>query len=146
MNTEPARGNRIVVRFKEGAVVRGHTNDFSPAKEQLHLFETNGDGSTTVHDVECCALKAVFFVKTLEGDSEYTERKQFQEVEDRNLKGMKIKVEFKDGEVIRGVSLGYNKNRKGFFMIPVDSRCNNERIYVIADATRNVVVGEAAVD
>jgi hypothetical protein len=145
MNNDSTLGNRIAVHFKGGKVIHGHTNDFSAQKDQFHLIVAEDDGSKTTRTIECAALKAVFFVKSKEGNKEYRERKHFDEVEDRILKGMKIKVEFDDGEVIRGVSLGYNKTRKGFFIVPVDDRSNNERIYIITDATQNVVVGEAAV-
>lgn len=60
------------------------------------------------------------------------------------LRGMKIKVKFADGELIRGTTTGYNKKRKGFFLFPVDPQSNNERIYVVADAVHDVKVGSAA--
>jgi len=57
---------------------------------------------------------------------------------------LKVKVEFADGEVIRGTSFGYSRNRKGFFVVPIDPKSNNERIYVVADNLRTVRVGSAA--
>jgi hypothetical protein len=60
------------------------------------------------------------------------------------LRGLKIKLEFSDGEVIRGFSLGFSKERKGFYITPIDPQSNNERIYVIADALRDVKIGSAA--
>ena len=89
-------------------------------------------------------MKAIFFVKTLEGNKDYAEKKKFEEVDTSGLKGLKIKAVFFDGEIIRGISLGYSKSSKGFFIIPVDPESNNERIYVITDALRSVKVGEEA--
>ena len=43
-----------------------------------------------------------------------------------------------------GLSLGYNKTKKGFFIIPIDPLSNNDRIYVIASSTTNVAVGAGA--
>ena len=89
-------------------------------------------------------LKAVFFVKTLEGNKAYHERKKFKDMDSTRLRGLKIKVKFTDGEVMRGTTLGYNKAKKGFFITPVDPRENNDRIYVVADALRDVATGSAA--
>lgn len=49
----------------------------------------------------------------------------------------------KVGEIIRGVTLWYNKKR-GFFVIPVVLQCNNDRIYVVADALESISLGDAA--
>jgi len=57
---------------------------------------------------------------------------------------VKIKVEFSDGEIIRGMSYVYSKRKKGFFIFPVDPQSNNEKIYVLADSLRDVKVGIAA--
>ena len=57
---------------------------------------------------------------------------------------MRIRVEFNDGEIIRGISLGYSKSKKGFFVVPVDPQSNNDRIYVIAAAVRDVKIAAAA--
>jgi len=137
-----SKRNQIVARFKDGRLLKGFTHDFSPVKEFFHLTDEAG----VIHDVRCPDLKAIFFVKSLEGDKGYSEKKEFGEVDTSGLRGLKIRVEFNDGEVIRGVSTGYSKNRKGFFVIPVDPDSNNERIYVIADAVLDVKVGSAATD
>lgn len=136
--------NRIVVHFKNGKVLRGHTHDFTPLKDSFHLAVEGNEGNGKIKDVNLADLKAVFFVKSLTGNRDYVEKKTFDDVDGNNLKGIKIKVEFLDGEIIRGVSLGYNKNRKGFFLIPVDGECNNERIFVISDAARDIAVGKLA--
>jgi hypothetical protein len=83
-------------------------------------------------------------VKTLDGNVNYKEKKLFSEVDASNLRGIKIKIEFNDGEVMCGISLGYSKKRKGFFIIPVDPQSNNERVYVIASAVKEVKLGSAA--
>ena len=45
---------------------------------------------------------------------------------------------------MRGTSLGYSKERKGFYIVPIDPDCNNERVYVVADSVRSVKIGSAA--
>jgi hypothetical protein len=136
--------NLVVVHEKDGTIHKGYTHDFNPVRETFHLQSNSHGEQETGREVNLDGCRAVFFVKTLEGDRFYSEKKCFDEVDTAHLKGLKIKVSFRDGEVIRGVTLGYNKKKKGFFIIPVDPQSNNDRIYVIADAVDSVVLGDVA--
>jgi hypothetical protein len=140
----PTQRNRVVVRYIDGKILKGYTHDFLPEKELFHLIEETAAGEGSVHEVKMPELKAVFFVKTFDGNKDYNEKKSFKEVDPAALHGIKIKVTFADGEVLCGISLGYNKAKKGFFIVPIDPLSNNDRIYVIASATTKVAVGVAA--
>jgi hypothetical protein len=52
--------------------------------------------------------------------------------------GRKIRVRFKDGEVLVGTTQGYQPGRPGFFLVPADPGSNIERCYVISAATDEV--------
>jgi len=136
--------NRVVVRFGDGRILKGYTHDFLPEKELFHLIEDTASGAGGIHEIKVPDLKAVFFVKVFSGSKDYNEKKSFKEIDAATLHGIKIKVTFKDGEVLCGLSLGYNKTKKGFFIIPIDPLSNNDRIYVIASSTTNVAVGAGA--
>jgi hypothetical protein len=136
--------NRVVVRYGDGKILKGYTHDFLPEKDLFHVIEETASGEGAVQEVETAALKAVFFVKTLDGNKEYNEKKAFSEIDPASLHGIKIKVIFTDGEVLCGISLGYNKTKKGFFIVPIDPLSNNDRIYVVASSTKSVAVGAAA--
>ena len=136
--------NNVVVHFKDGRLLKGYTHDFTPMKELFHLNQEAEGSETSVCEVKVSDLKAVFFVKQLMGDKDYIEKKRFEETDAARLHGIKIKVEFKDGEIIRAFSLGYSKGKKGFFVIPIDPLSNNERIFVIADSTSRITVGSGA--
>ena len=134
--------NQVVVHFRDGSLQKGYTHDFTPLKESFHL--TLEDGSGEMMEIEISQLKAIFFVKTFDGDRAYVEKKFFEQVDQSRFRGLKMRVVFKDGEIIRGISLGYNENKKGFFLLPVDPECNNDRIYIIAEACKDIKVGEIA--
>jgi len=51
---------------------------------------------------------------------------------------LKVRVDFLDGEVIYGMTHGYSPSRKGFFVFPADKDTNNERVFVIREATAAV--------
>jgi len=124
-----SKRNLIIAHYKDGKLLKDYTHDFTPAREIFHLTSELEDDKGTIYEVKIADLKAVFFVKTLEGSLDYTEKKKFEEVNTSDHRGLKIKVLFNDGETLRGVSLGYSKVRTGFFVIPVDPDSNNERIW-----------------
>ena len=136
--------NQVVVHFKNGNVVKGFTHDFTPVKDHFHLNTGGEGGSGDITQIQMADLKAVFFVKSLSGDRTDIEKKFFEQVDDSRLRGLKLRVVFNDGEIVRGISLGYDRKKKGFFMVPVDPDCNNDRIFVLADACRDIKVGEFA--
>jgi hypothetical protein len=136
--------NRIVLHFQDKKLLKGYTHDFTPLREKFHLISEQKEDKGNIYEIKCSDLKAVFFVKSLMGDKDYIEKKDFQDVDAAALRGLKVKVEFPDGEVIRGTSFGYSRNRKGFFIVPVDPDSNNERIYVVAEGLREVRIGAEA--
>ena len=127
----PHGWHRIVVRFVDGRLLRGYTNDFQPWNAQLRLRPS----PTSTADpllVPLTQLKAVFFVKDLSGDSSHVDQAVF----DRAVHGRKMEVTFSDGEVLLGSTLNYQPNAQGFFLFPADSTGNNLRVYVISAAVR----------
>lgn len=126
--------NRIVARFQDGRVLKGFTADFLPAKDHFHLTAENEAAGAKPIDVRVGDLKALFFVKTFAGDPAH------QEANDPAGAGpgRKIRIVFKDGEILVGTTQGYDRTRPGFFVIPSDRGSNNERCFVVAAATREV--------
>ncbi len=126
--------NKVVARYADGRIVKGSTGDFSPAKDTFHVAPAGGDDKAV--QVLVRQLKAVFFVRDLEGNPRHEERKEFDHV--KPPVGRKIKVEFKDGEVLVGTTQGYQPERSGFFLVPADATANNERCYIVASAVKKV--------
>ena len=122
--------NKVVLRFKDGTLIKGNTNDFFPNKTRFHINRPDGK----IEEIELEDLKAVFFVKDFEGNKDY--QKTYEDTIPGA--GRKILVEFTDAESITGYALGYSPDRPGFFITPADLASNNERIFVIKSATKNV--------
>jgi len=138
------RGVYVVVHYKGGRLLKGYTRDFAPGREIFTLVSEQKRDKGHTYQVRIADLKAVFFVRALEGNIFYREKKKFKEVNMSHLRGIGIRLHFKDGEVIRGSSLDYAVGKKAFFVTPVDPESNNERIYVVADALLDVrVAGDA---
>jgi len=122
---------KVVARYRDGRVAKGFTEDFTPKREVFTLSEEDGRGSSTINLKE---LKAIFFVKSLEGDRDHSERKL--QIPEKPM-GKQILIAFEDGEVIRGSALGVNLTPLGFLLFPADPNCNNKRIFVIKSAVKD---------
>jgi hypothetical protein len=136
-----AHKNRVVAHFLNGKVLKGMTQDFIPTRPYLHIFPNEGGPSVRVGQNE---LKALFFVRNLDGNAERVDIPAFTGGPAEGAYGRKIAVRFPDGELICGYSLAYSTARDGFFMATMDSRGNNERIYVVVSPGVTVLEGQAA--
>jgi Family of unknown function (DUF6982) len=126
---------KVVVRYVDGRLVKGVTQDFFPNKDRFHL---RSDTTTSDEPAEVLIrdLKAVFFVKDFAGNPGYDERKTY--LEGDKPQGRKVEVLFVDGEMLVGSTLGYDPNRLGFFLFPVDPKSNNMRVFAVTAAIKSV--------
>lgn len=125
----------VVIRYRDGRVARGTTSDFKPNAESFSLVTTGPAGIPRNVRVHLERIKAVFFVKSLEGNRDYRERKLRQPA---NPMGKKLLVIFHDGESMRGTTLGVNLSMPGFLLFPADPESNNKRIFVIKSAVKEL--------
>ena len=124
--------SQVVVRYRDGRIVKGATSNFVPARDAFHV--QTPDGATA--EIQRAELKALFFVRDLAGDPKRADTNEF--CPGRSAPGRKIRVEFDDGEVLVGTTQGYQPDRPGFFLFPADAASNNERCFVVTAATRRV--------
>ena len=124
--------SKIVVRYRDGRIIKGTTQNFFPNKPLFHVSRDGPIGPGSVVEVKVEELKAVFFVKDFSGNPKHTERKHLSPGE--RPAGRLMEVTCKDGEVIVGTTTGYDPNRSGFFLFPVDPTANNHRIFVVSSA------------
>jgi hypothetical protein len=127
--------NRVVVRYADGRVAKGFTFDFLPNKDTFHLVDSDDERKVTA--VAVGELKAIFFVKSFAGNKTH---RSGPPPRWGRPGGQKLKVTFRDGEVVYGTTTAYTRGRRGFFIVPADETQNNERAYVFTDATAEVEV------
>lgn len=133
--------NLIVARYLDGRMLKGVTHDFSPNRGFLHVDRLDGGPGVELRFKE---LKALFFVRSLEGDPAHQDVQGFVHGPAETQQGKKIAVRFRDGEFICGYTLSWTPEREGFFMFPADPESNNVRIYVITASTEAIKAGPAA--
>lgn len=128
--------NRVIARFTDGHMIKGVTTDFVPTKDRFHVSEASvGPGSKPI-EIETKDLKALFFVKDFAGSLQHGDRNAFDPT--HPVAGRRIRVQFKDGEVLIGTTQGYEPGRPGFFLVPANASSNTERCYVVAAAASEV--------
>ena len=133
--------SHVVAHFMDGKLLKGTTQDFFPNRSTFHMIPAGGGQAI---QVDCMLLKAVFFVKTLQGNPRRASIPGFIAAPAATAHGKKIAVRFKDGELLCGYTLSYQPDREGFFLFPADPESNNIRIYVLAVAALEIKAGPAA--
>lgn len=122
--------NKVVIQYKNSELLKGKTTDFFPNKQEFHLEAINGE----IKKVPIEDLKAIFFVKDYDGNQNHQDNYS----DEIPASGRKVKVSFSDGETVIGYTLGYSPDRQGFYLSPADLKGNNERIFVVKSATKNI--------
>lgn len=124
--------NKVVAHYQDGRIAKGLTADFVPYADSFHLQERGG----VPREVRISELKGVFFVKDLEGDLGHAKSNIFDPAD--STPGRKIRVLFKDGEVLMGYTPDFLSSRPGFFVLPADLRSNSDRCYIVTAATEKI--------
>ncbi len=141
-----ANEERVVARFNNGIVLKGYAKNFSIDCDSFVLDET---GSGKAHHIALAELKALFFIKTFEGNSKHRDKKIFSA---GGKKGSKVYIKFLDEESLVGFvdgeipwEKGYflskeGSKAKGFYLVPVDDCCNNVKVFVVASSVQDMTV------
>lgn len=136
------RRYRVIAHFKNGLLLKGYTQNFRPPIRTFVIVSEHD--ADDISEISMTDLKALFFVKTFEGENGYIEKNKFEVVDTSSLKGLKVKIVFSDGEIIRGMTPNYRNIFTGFYIKPLDPKCNNNFVYILADSPRNIAIGALA--
>jgi uncharacterized protein DUF6982 len=136
MTTPKSHDNRTkaVVAFLDGRRLKGYIYNFSAQKDRFRLFFEQDTLQREGADVQMKELKAIFFARDFVGNREYQES---QTLPPQN-QGRKAEVTFPDGEKLVGTTDAYSPQKTGFFIVPVDPRSNNLRVFVISKNTSQI--------
>jgi len=128
--------NKVVVRKLDGEVLKGFTGDFSSTRTEF-LLTTKEDSLSINQNVYVNELKAIYFVKSFEGDF-LRNKLDFIEtgLPPKKGYGQRIIVSFADGEEFFGrvEALHTSKDHIGFFIYPLDTTSNIIRAFFLNKA------------
>lgn len=130
--------NKVVIRYRDGRILKGTTMDFSPVKQKFHLHPFDKLKENIVHEVELHRLKAIFFVKDFVGDKSSHEQIDTVYSIKPPAGTKKLLVEFVDGEKLVGAVYSYSTDKPGFYLIPLDTHSNNLRIFVVFSSVKTI--------
>lgn len=118
----------------DGRLVKGTTMDASPNREFCHVRPAEGP-PVVVYFRE---LKALFFVRTFEGDPTHEEVLTPDPADLRARGAVLVSLVFRDGERVVGMTVRYPPPGQYFFVTPVGARSNNVRMLVNGDALTSI--------
>ena len=131
----------IVARHLDGRKIKGLTTDFHPARA---FFRVKIEPGLPPLEVATEGLKAVFFVRSLDGNPERSDHRDFPRAPGQVRP--KIWIEFKDGERMAAWPVSTPLGKAGFYVIPTDPTSNVEKAYVFRSSVNRILEGEAALD
>ena len=146
MSDREHSGHRVVARLRDGKLIKGFLKGPAPLPvssqpdldfavgQQIDLVLSESDQEISLDLVN---LKALFFVKTFEGNREYAELKFFDK--SPPIRGLWVRVQFYDKECIEGTIENSIQHliEPGILMRPPDPRSNNEILYVLKSSLIN---------
>jgi len=132
--------NLVVARFLDGKVLKGTSLDVDPARPTFHVRPAEGP----TLEVKLKDLKALFFVRSLEGDMARHETRTLDPGDPRGHGSTPVALHFPDGEVMLGLTNRFPPTRPFFFIVPVDAGSNNIRILVNRTAIKKMEPLKAA--
>ena len=126
----------VVLHYRGGRTVRCRLlREFTPGISRVEVEAAEGEALR----IPLNELKAVFFVKDVR-------RRQVEmhtgEASREEPRGAMARVEFADGEIIRGWVDHYSVDDHGFFLHPSAVESNNDRVFVVASALYSVDLDE----
>ncbi|PIX86683.1 MAG: hypothetical protein COZ32_02060 [Nitrospirae bacterium CG_4_10_14_3_um_filter_53_41] len=126
----------VVVHYKSGDIKKGYTRNFAFFRNTFDLTEVDSKTQEELQatQVQVEDLKAVFFVKNLDGNPDY--HSQPDSVPERHGFGDRVEITFMDNETMIGYTPRYRENNNGFILYPADSKINNDIVAVIRSAAQ----------
>jgi hypothetical protein len=137
---------KIVLRFNTGKILKGYIGDFTAYTDIVAVQDAQTDEE---HKIPIIELKAIFFVKTFEGDRSRRDKKMYGI--SQNV-GRKVYIRFNDGESMMGFlegdipwEKGFYLSKpastlKGFFLVPVDGDSNNKKVFVVNSSIKDITL------
>jgi|GEM_PF-491046 len=133
--------NLVVAKHRDGRMIKGVTYNFGSEKKAFHVIPLSGEQEEGIRkgvEVVIPELKAIFFVKSLDGRKGPRTLEGLLEEEEEQTIAMKVKVTFHDGETLIGTTHGYSRDKQGFFIVPLEKESNNLRVFIVFNAAREI--------
>ncbi len=126
---------KLVARFLDGRLLKGTSHDVAANRPRFHL---RPEGGGPPEQVDLADLKALFFVKSFDGDPDRHEIRELAPGDARARGARVVVARFADGEEIVGLTIRHPPITPFYFLTPVDAGSNNLRILVNGSAVQEL--------
>ena len=127
---------KVVAHFIDDRIVKGTSVDVAINKPICHI-RTDDEGPI---EVSLQDLKALYFVNDLAGNREYRDSQEVHSDDLRVHGSRQIEITFRDGERLGALTNRYPPLGDFFFVLPLDTKSNNQRILVNRAAVATIAV------
>jgi hypothetical protein len=117
---------RVVAHYLDGRVLKGRSLDVHPNRPFCHVITRDGERVR----VELGELKALFVVRSLEGNAAREDADRFVDHDTSRWGVRAVEVLFRDGERLPALTIHFPPDRQFFFLLPADADSNNKRMLV----------------
>lgn len=121
---------KVVAHFIDHSIVKGTSADVDIKRPLCHVQTPD----RAMIEVDLRQVKALFFVKDLEGQPGYDEVHEAAQGDQRLRGTRRVEIEFSDGERLGGLMNRFPPIGPFFFILPLDQQSNNIRILVNREA------------
>lgn len=118
--------HKVVARFRNGRVIKGYSVDAGVGNPAFHVRRADG----SIARIRLEDLKALFFVRSLDGNAKRHENRIADADDPRSLSSTVVTVVFMDGEVMTGMINRFPALDAFFVLVPVDRESNNLRVLI----------------
>jgi hypothetical protein len=119
-------------------VVKGVSLDIHPSRPLFHVRAEDG----VMHEIKLTDLKALFYVRSLDGDSTHEENRVPAPADPRSRGATIVRIVFEDGEVMVGMTIRHPPNVPFFYLVPVDVTSNNIRMLINSETVVSMTAVE----
>lgn len=126
--------NQVVARFLDGRLIKGTSLDVAPGKPECHIRTADRQ----MVEVQLADLKALYFVKSFEGDPAHEYATEPADGDPRLTGSHRVTIRFQDGERLEALANRYPPLGQFFFVLPVDGSGNTLRVLVNRNAITEI--------
>lgn len=130
--------HEVIVKFLNGEEKRGDVFTFNVNFPVFYLQVKNVKGEIENQPIKIDSVKQVFFLKKTKNGESILHKETIDQSTYAGVLPYKLVVELKDGQIIDGSTNKYHPKDKGFFVVPLNPADKSERIYINAEAVKEV--------
>ena len=130
--------HHVIIKFLDGEEKRGDVFTFNMNFPVFYLQVKNDKGEVENYPIKVDSVKQIFFLKKAKKNASVLHKETIEQSIYAGVLPYRLTVQLKDGQRIDGSTNKYSPRDKGFFVVPLNPADKSERIYINAEAVKEV--------